>query len=102
MGNRYEYSGVNVSVTYVYSQNYVFLLNGVSLLIFLNGPFILGLVLLNWRMQHKGNGYNPAFLMESGSMRSEWLTFLQIANLKYLGLLMLGLISAIWNTMLNN
>ena len=50
LGNRYEYSGVDILKTYVYSSSYAIVLNGVSLLIYLNSPFILNFVLLNCRL----------------------------------------------------
>lgn len=50
LGNRYEYSGVDILKTYVYSDSYAIFLNGLSLVVYLNSPFILNLVLLNCRL----------------------------------------------------
>lgn len=50
LGNRYEYSGVDILKTYVYSQSYAIILNGVSLVIYLNSPFILNFVFVNCRL----------------------------------------------------
>lgn len=50
LGNRYEYSGVDILKTYVYSSSYAIFLNGLTLVIYLNSPFILNFVLLNYRL----------------------------------------------------
>jgi hypothetical protein len=49
LGNRYEYSGVDILKTYVYSDKYAVFLNGLSLVVYLNSPFILNLILINCR-----------------------------------------------------
>ena len=53
LGNRYEYSGVDILKTYVYSQKYAIFLNGISLIIYLNSPFIMTFSLLNRRILSK-------------------------------------------------
>jgi hypothetical protein len=50
LGNRYEYSGVDILKTYVYSSSYAIFLNGLSLVVYLNSPFILNFLLLNYRL----------------------------------------------------
>lgn len=57
LGNRYEYSGVDILKTYVYSDSYAIFLNGLSLVVYLNSPFVLNLVLMNCRLLSEKEKY---------------------------------------------
>ena len=115
LGNRYEYSGVDILKTYVYSDSYAIALNAFSLIVYLNSPFILNFALINCRMltpTSKGGlrleeiPLGPSSSQLSSATPStqqkpysaEFVAFLQCNNMKYSGVLLLGLVSSIWTT----
>jgi len=53
MGNRYEYSGIDVMKSYIFCGEYIPYLNGLCLLIYLLSPYLLVFFLINYRLYFK-------------------------------------------------
>jgi hypothetical protein len=120
LGNRYEYSGVDILKTYVYSDSYAIALNALSLIVYLNSPFLLNFTLLNCRLLIpksreeivKIQTYELFSIVQfEGSLADEYqampfsaefVKYLQSSNMKFTAVLLLGLISSIWTTLYNN
>jgi hypothetical protein len=50
MGNRYEYSGIDVMKSYIFCPKYIPFLNAICLVIYLLSPYLLIFSMINYRL----------------------------------------------------
>jgi hypothetical protein len=60
MGNRYEYSGIDVMKSYIFCAKYIPFLNAICLLIYLLSPYLLVFSMINYPLCQESISRNSA------------------------------------------